>query len=88
MATIALPPTLTMGDARAALARLQQAIADDPAPVLDGSALQTLDTAAIAVLLDCQRSAAAAGKTLQVIGLPAKLRALASLYGVDALITR
>jgi len=83
---IALPSVLTIGEARATLAQLQQALASEAAPVLDASGLQTLDTSAIAVLLDCQRGAAAAGKTLQIVGLPAKLVELARLYGVDALI--
>ncbi len=86
MAAIVLPPVLTMADAGATLAQLQQAIAADPAPVLDASGLQTLDTAAIAVLLDCRRNAVAAGKTLRLVGLPVKLTQLAKLYGVDALL--
>jgi len=86
MAAIRLPATLTMTEARATLAQLQQAIAADAAPAIDASALQQLDTAAIAVLLDCQRSASAAGKTLSIAGMPPKLVQLAQLYGVDALI--
>jgi phospholipid transport system transporter-binding protein len=86
MAAILLPAQLTIADARSALLQLQAAIAADAAPVLDASALQTLDSSAIAVLLDCQRSAAAAGKALQVQGLPTKLVELARLYGVDGLI--
>ena len=50
------------------------------------SALADLDTAAIAVLLDCRRQAQAAGKTLQVVGAPAKLAQLATLYGVADLL--
>ncbi|MBI5254937.1 MAG: STAS domain-containing protein [Burkholderiales bacterium] len=88
MATIALPAVLTIGEASAALARLQQAIADDPAPVLDASALKELDTSAVAVLLECQRTATEAGKRLQLVGAPPKLGQLAQLYGVDALIGR
>lgn len=88
MAAIVLPVVLTISEARVTLAQLQQAIATDPAPVLDATGLQTLDTSAIAVLLDCQRAAAAAGKRLQVLGVPAKLTQLATLYGVDALIAQ
>ena len=86
MATIALPAVLTIAEARATLAQLQQAMAAEAAPVIDGSALKTLDSSAIAVLLDCQRQAVAAGKRLQLQALPTKLVELARLYGVDALI--
>lgn len=86
MATIALPAVLTIAEARATLAQLRQAMAAEAAPVIDGSALKTLDSSAIAVLLDCQRQAVAAGKRLQLQALPTKLIELARLYGVDALI--
>jgi phospholipid transport system transporter-binding protein len=86
-ALIALPARLTMGEARATLAQLQQALAGSgAAPVIDASALTDLDTAAVAVLLDCRRTAQAAGRPLQVQGAPAKLTELARLYGVDGLL--
>jgi phospholipid transport system transporter-binding protein len=88
MAAVTLPAVLTISEARVTLAQLQQAIAADATPVLDATGVQTVDTSAIAVLLDCQRTAAAAGKRLQVVGLPAKLTQLAKLYGVDALIAQ
>ena len=86
MASIALPATLTLADASATLAGLLEAIAADPAPVLDATGLQTLDSAAVAVLLQCRRTALAAGKALQIVGAPPKLAQLAQLYGVDELI--
>ena len=86
MASIALPATLTLADASATLAGLLEAIAADPAPVLDATGLQTLDSAAVAVLLQCRRSALAAGKALQIVGAPPKLAQLAQLYGVEELI--
>lgn len=86
MATLSLPAVLTMAEARAALEHLQSALADDPAPVVDASALHTLDTAAIAVLMQFQRLAAAAGKPCRVVGAPSKLTDLARLYGVDTLL--
>ena len=86
MASIALPATLTLADASATLAGLLDAIAADAAPVLDATGLQTLDSAAVAVLLQCRRSALAAGKVLQIVGAPPKLAQLAQLYGVDELI--
>ena len=86
MTTIALPARIIMSDARATLAQLQPLLLAADAPVIDASALADLDTAAIAVLLDCRRQAQAAGKTLQVVGAPAKLAQLATLYGVADLL--
>ena len=86
MASIALPATLTLADASATLAGLLEAIGSDPTPVLDATGLQNLDSAAVAVLLQCRRSALAAGKDLQIVGAPPKLAQLAQLYGVDGLI--
>ena len=86
MAAIALPAQVTMADARAALDQMRLAIESDPAPRLDASGLATLDTSAIAVLLECRRIAAAAGKALPIDGVPAKLTELARLYGVAELL--
>ena len=86
MTTIALPARITMSDARATLAQLQPLLQAADAPVIDASALADLDTAAIALLLDCRRQAQAAGKPLQVVGAPPKLAQLATLYGVADLL--
>ena len=86
MTTIALPARITMSDARATLALLQPLLQAADAPVVDASALVDLDTAAIALLLDCRRQAQARGKQLQVVGAPAKLGQLARLYGVEDLL--
>lgn len=86
MTTLLLPARITMNDARATLAALQPQLQAATAPVLDASALTELDTAAIALLLDCQRQARAAGKPLQLVGAPPKLAQLAALYGVDGLL--
>jgi phospholipid transport system transporter-binding protein len=86
MTTIALPARITMNDARATLAQLQPLLQAADAPVIDASALADLDTAAIALLLDCRRQAQAAGKPLQVVGAPPKLAQLATLYGVADLL--
>lgn len=56
------------------------------AVVVDASALQTFDSSALAVLLACRREALAAGKNFSVQGLSPRLRQLATLYGVAALI--
>ena len=55
-------------------------------PVIDASGLQTLDTAAIAVLLQCERLVAESGRQLRINGMPPKLAELARLYGVEALL--
>ena len=86
MPTIALPQRLTMGEAATELTRLQPLLQAADEPVLDASALQELDTAAIALLLACQRQAAAAGRTLRLSKPPPKLGQLARLYGVEALL--
>ncbi len=85
-AGLALPATLTMDEASATLARLQQALAGGGAAVLDASALTELDTAALAVLLECKRRCAARGQTLAVTAAPDKLVKLAQLYGVAELL--
>jgi phospholipid transport system transporter-binding protein len=84
-----LPATLTMNEARDTLAMLEQALRREPDAtdiLVDASGLQQFDTAAIAVLLECQRIAHAWGKGLAVRHTPPKLAALAKLYGVDPLL--
>ncbi len=86
MTTISLPERLTMSEASAVLAQLQPALATAADTVVDASALRELDTAAVAVLLACQRQAHAQGRQLRLTGAPAKLKQLAQLYGVDGLL--
>jgi phospholipid transport system transporter-binding protein len=84
---LALPATLTLQEASATAEQLQQAIAAHPSPVrIDASALAHFDSSALAVLLTCQRSAQAAGKLCQLVQAPPKLKALATLYGLEALL--
>jgi phospholipid transport system transporter-binding protein len=82
-----LPATLTMKEARDALGMLTQALKREPEGdvVIDASGLQQFDSAALAVLLECQRVAQAWGKGFGVRHAPTHLTALAKLYGVDAL---
>ena len=54
--------------------------------VVDASALQVFDSSALAVLLECRRSALAAQQTFAVRGLPSALAGLAALYGVAELL--
>ena len=87
--SLALPDALTMDRASAALAALQAALRSaGPGPVaLDASGLKTFDTSAVALLLELARDAQGRGQALTVSGAPENLRALATLYGVDGLLT-
>ncbi len=53
---------------------------------LDFSAITSVDSAAVALLLEWRRMAASRGKTLVFVNLPPNLLALAELYGVAELI--
>ena len=83
-----LPATLTARDANDTQRLLLQALksAPDSAVVVDASNLQHFDSAALAVLLECQRGADAWGKPFVLRNAPPKLAALAKLYGVDELL--
>ena len=83
-----LPATVTAEEARDTLRMLAQALKREPdaGVVVDASGLQQFDSAALAVLLECQRLAASWGKGFAVKHPPAKLQSLARLYGVDGLV--
>jgi phospholipid transport system transporter-binding protein len=84
-----LPTTLTAHEARDTLRMLTQSIQTQPDGVeIDASALQQFDSSALAVLLECQRQAQGWGKAFSLREPPAKLTALAKLYGVDGLLMR
>ena len=88
MTTLVLPATLTHEQAPACSRMLAQAVRalGDGMALADASALERFDSSALAVLLECRREALALGKGFTVRGLPARLRALAALYGVDGLL--
>ena len=84
-----LPSILTAREANDTRRLLEQALKAEvaaPLVVVDASNLRQFDSAALAVLLDCQRAAEAFGKPFTVRRAPAKLFALAHLYGVDTLL--
>jgi phospholipid transport system transporter-binding protein len=83
-----LPATLTAREATDAMRMLGEALDRVSAAmvVVDASALVHLDSAALAVLLECRRRAESLGKAFELHGAPPKLRALATLYGVDGLL--
>lgn len=85
IARLELPARLTLAEARAAAVDLGSRIAAAPAGdllVLDAGALGQFDSSALAVLLELQRRAAAAGRRLRIERVPVRLVALAGLYGV------
>ncbi len=83
-----LPATITAREANDTQRLLVQALRGESGPVVvfDASELQRFDSAALAVLLECERAAVADGKSIAVCHAPEKLTALARLYGVDTLL--
>ena len=89
VAMIALPASLTLHDAPAALESLRDAFSatiDDGAWRIDASPVAEVDTSALAVLLECARIAAAGGRKLEIVGAPRRLADLARLYGVQGML--
>jgi len=83
----ALPATLTIKEARAAVRGLEPAVGEGSgALVIDAGALKSFDTSAIAALLELRRQAQAVGRTLSVRGAPPAMVELAGLYGVSELL--
>ena len=85
---LALPTELTQAQAADCLKALTQGVLAAPrkAVPLDAAPLQRFDSSALAVLLACQREAAAVGKQLLIQGMPAHLHNLAKLYGIAELL--
>lgn len=85
-----LPVTLTHADATACLDQLSSGVRHEVSAdvVIDAAPLKQFDSSALAVLLALRRECARAGKRFAVQGLPDRLRDLAALYGIEALLTR
>lgn len=84
-----LPASVTAKEANDTRRLLTQALKGEQQQatvVIDASNLQQFDSAALAVLLECQRAAEAWGKPFALRHAPPKLIALARLYGIDALL--
>ena len=79
-----LPAEISHAHAVACCRMLTQALRSqaEPAVVADAGGLLRFDSSALAVLLECRREALALGKTFSVSRMPARLRELATLYGV------
>ncbi len=87
MGTAALPASVTMAEARAAVQALEPTVGAHSGPlVIDASALTSFDSAAIAALLELRRQAQTRNRTLSVTGAPAPMVELAGLYGVAELL--
>ena len=85
---LVLPAELTHDQATPSLRMLLQGLRSqaDAAVVVDASALVKFDSSALAVLLECRRESMAMGRSFAVRNLPARLNALAGLYGVSGLL--
>ena len=82
-----LPAPMTHEVAPACLSELRDGLQHEASTVVvDGERLQRFDSSALAVLLELRRECAKAGKMFAVQKLPARLRDLAALYGIDALL--
>lgn len=82
--TLALPASLTLREAGPTLRQFGAEIQGCSATGvrLDAGALQQLDSATLAVLLDCRRQAQGRQLRFEVVNAPERLVALARLYGV------
>lgn len=87
-AMIPLPAQLTLREAGSAMRLLGPAIAqvDTATITMDAAALAQIDSAVLAVLLECRRQAAARERRFEVVNAPGRLVELARLYGVQELL--
>lgn len=79
------PTSLTMTDAADVLREGMEAIVQG-ATTIDLSGLTHFDSSAVSALLAWQRAATEKSVGLELVGLPAGLLSLATLYGVDVLL--
>lgn len=89
MATVlALPSNVDHDDAKDVLSRLKQSWSAAPADPLtvSAAALQSFDSSALAVLLECRRWAQASNRGFVLQDPPPRLHQLARLYGVASLL--
>ncbi len=83
-----LPATATLQEVAALAATLPAAVAEGSGVLhVDASALRSVDSSTLALLLQARRLAQAAGRTVVVDSAPPKLLQLAQLYGVDELLS-
>jgi phospholipid transport system transporter-binding protein len=84
---LALPVDLSLKDAASVCQRLCAELRSqgEAKVVVEAGALRRFDSSALAVLLECRREATLLRKPFVLQGAPAKLLALADLYGVREL---
>ena len=84
-----LPAAATLEQAGDLLRLLDESLAQAEGAALriDAGALREFDTSTLALLLEAQRRVKVQGGSLVVAGAPPKLVELASLYGVDQLLS-
>lgn len=83
-----LPATVTQQEAAGVLRVFREAVQRLPTAgelVVDASALQRFDSAALALILECQRMARRRGSAFVLRAAPPRLLELARLYGVAEL---
>jgi phospholipid transport system transporter-binding protein len=84
---VALPSAVTLAQATTVLRAIEAEVPRAEGELLvDARALQSCDSSALALLLEAHRLAQARGLPLRLLEPPAKLAALAALYGVDDLL--
>jgi phospholipid transport system transporter-binding protein len=79
------PTSITMTDAADVLREGMETIVQG-ATTIDLSGLTHFDSSAVSALLAWQRAATEKSVSLELVGLPAGLLSLATLYGVDVLL--
>lgn len=85
---LSLSSRVVMGTAANELSTLAPQIQPaDTAVVVDGSALESFDSSAIAVMLELRREALRKNCVFAAEHLPARLRDLMTLYGVGELLS-
>lgn len=77
---------VTVGSVGGLLRELQPRLAQGGVDTLDFSGVETVDSAALALVFSAMRQARQAGRTLNFTGLPASFTTLAELYGVSELL--
>ncbi|WP_035854022.1 STAS domain-containing protein [Deefgea rivuli] len=85
MNEIILARELTFANSPAALSLLDGALAQTELSI-NCAALEIVDSSAVAVLLEWQRRAKAAGCQLRFMHLPSNLQQLIAVYGLSALL--
>jgi phospholipid transport system transporter-binding protein len=81
----AVQGALTMTNVTAVLEESKR-VFQGPRIVVDLSGVTEVDSAALSLLLEWRRAAAAAKRAIEYTHLPANLRTLADLYGVSELL--